>query len=336
MDFKSYLQKFYEQVEQISHIDVFINFTKSLTKPDGSKLWESLIPPTEIPPLNPEQMILAKCLAMKIPALARDDFNEGIKASWQKFWLKCCLNEKCDYGFTMLRNIKPPIDREKEILELARRDRIIWKYVDIDNLNVRKTPGRKLYFEICLKFLLKRSSFGKALRLVGWDKKTFFCLLLHQAFRKLKDNYFFPDLILNFIPIRIIFGLLITNYFAISVRWLWALISKAIENNLIYTLTMFIFAVLSWLYLSFVECFPEIERNAKEAIKRGGIVLILNYLLSLFIAWVLVYFVVLSSAREFITPGYGCKPIILYSQIVVFISLFIQHFWQEKTITEPY
>lgn len=336
MDFKSYLQEFYERVEKIFHIDEFIKFTQSLTKPDGSKLWESLIPPTEIPPLNPEQMILAKHLAMKIPALDGDDFNEGIKASWQKFWLKCCLNEKCDYGFTMLRNIKPAIDREKEILELANENRIIWEFVDIDNLNVRKKTGRKLYFEICLKFLLKRFSFCNALKLLGMDKETFFRLPLRQAFRKLKDNYFFTDLILNFIPLRIIFGLLITNYFAISARWLWALISKAIENNLIYTLTMFIFAVLSWLYLSFVECFPEIERDAIEAIKRGAKVWFWNLLLSTLIAWVLVYFVVLSSAREFITPGYGCKPIILYSQIVVFISLFIQHFWQEKTITEPY
>jgi len=172
-------------------------------------------------------------------------------------------------------------------------------------------PSKELYLDACIKFLLKRYAICKAIKLSWWK-----------------------GLILSLFSLRLIFGLLVGFYFVILQSKVWEIVLAISNCKLQYWLGCIIFLSLSYFYL-LIECHSEVEQQWK--FKR---VFLGAFLINLFWSYILALVLVNLLRGFFIQkqlPNFTWHtPFLLFASFVMFLSIFVQHFWQEKTVVEPF
>ncbi len=255
--------------------------------------------PPDSPPQIAEEALSAKRLAMELSFT-----DEYLKARWQRYWLSCCLNPKCDYIFAVLKECN--INRERNLLDIieAWENNNFWKYLGSEH-------GKSYYIDTCIKFLLRRYNWIDALKLWWkYNKRSFSGI-----------NLLLPRLIgaiiLGFIPL-------------VMADEIWQFPSKMYAESVTdYWLLSILLPGVSWIYL-LIEC-----RNTVGKVKffRPSLVFIGGVIISLFLS----FFIVVPLLSSYIsTSDVSCKQTkLLFASLALFIGIFIQVFWEEKTITEP-
>lgn len=283
------LEEFHSALVKISNIDKFDEELKTLV--DFKKFdQESKI---EIGSQSPDKMLAIRHLALNIGA--EGDYEEGLKAKWQRYWLRCCLSDRCDYYFALFAKFN--IDREKDILELCDKNSILWKYVGSEE-------GRKYYLKVCMSYLLRRYSWRKTLKL---GKLNLFPRLLGS----------------------IILGIL----FLISAGEMWELPTNLWgKSHLFYIVINIVFLFLSVGY-TFFECHKTTEYHFIKILGRVLWVNVMGLFYSLVLSGIAVEFFQPTFQLNF-SPNFWLT-VASFTVESLFIGIFLQIFWEEKTITEP-
>ncbi len=282
---------------RVQDIKQLIN-NKVLADFDGSEssYWINYKKPLSHPPENIEQALSARRLAVEINY--KDD-EKYYQAQWQRYWLSCCLSSKCDYIFAVLKECD--IDRERDIMKLW-KDGILWGYLGSDF-------GKNYYNDICMRFLLRRYNWYGAFQL--WWKYN------RSSFSGI--NLLLPRLIGTII---LGFAFLITSDKILEFP-LKLMVDYPFKYWLLFGLSLFV----SWIYL-LIEC-----RNTtgKFFITRPSLIFIWGLIISLFLSFGIFQLF----AQIFSSGVVGWEGKLLFSSLSLFIGIFIQVFWEEKTITEP-
>ncbi len=273
-------------------------------------------PPTTIPN-STEQAFFIRHKAL----LLKEDgwTDKRRRARWQNYWLSCCLSSKCDYLFSILAedpfDVYPEkIDREKDILRLL-RDEGFWEK------GVAYPTGKSHYLKISLSYLLRRYSYRRAFHL--WCK--------HRQF-EFKWIFSFFSLTLPRLWGAIIVGMLFlmsgqegwekpTKLYEVSQATFWGLIALAI--------------IIAFFYLSY-ECRKVTEYGQREISRRSGIIMGVGLVESAFISYIFVWRVLLPIQSEYY--NFELNPWVTWGAFTVaafLIGIFLQSFWEEKTIAEP-
>lgn len=271
----------------------------------------------QTPPPTPEMAMIYRTIALYIIDLGVED-ELKLKARWQNYWLTCCRSSKCDYIFLFL---KDKVNREADILELWNKEKEIWKTASDSN------KVREIHRHAYSRFLLRRYAIKETLTLLDMNRSIADVKKLLNLFAKLS--------------VRIFVGLIVGYFFSILTPTLWELVMGM--RCCQYFLSWFFLFIFSFLYLWY-ECYTEVEYRKCLAFKRFWIVAIINLVISYVIAFWLVYF--LKNFPPIFLPGkysglaleinLWYKPTVFFAVLAMFLSIFIQHFWQEKTVPEPF
>jgi hypothetical protein len=297
------LKEYHNELEKISSTDdlkKIIKSTKGMLDAWIALNFNEIL--SKFPFETPEQGLIIRHLALKIKPAG--DFSEDIKKECQRYWLGCCYNSKCDYDFALYRELE--IDRENDIIAL-------WsKSILFQNLSAE---GKAYYRDVCMKFLLRRYSLCKAMKL--WEWKGFFGI-----------NLFLPRLmgaiLIGFIPL-------------IMAEEIWKAPSKLfISDPFIFCMLTTLFLIGSYIYL-FIECRNTIGKvPIRDLIWRPFRVFFYGIVISLGLSSLIVHFLsphVPEFSKNDIFLSY--PTILLFASAALLIGIFIQVFWEEKTITEP-
>jgi len=262
--------------------------------------------PLDKPPKNIEQALSARRLALELVIID----HPQIKGKWQHYWLSCCLSSKCDYFFNVLKHCG--IDRERDIINLCqRKEAPLWEYLTGEE--------KQLYFDECQRFLLRRYGICEAFKIKKWSACKWFLAGFSRLF----------------------VGLIVAYYFSVFNPTLWGMAMAMCCYQ--YILSCVVLLITSLLYLWY-ECYTEIERRKWLALGRAFIAGLLNFAISYIFAMLLVLFI--KNFPQFFLPekylrlageiNFWYKPPLFFATLAMFISVFVQHFWQEKTVLEPF
>ncbi|HOD77042.1 MAG TPA: hypothetical protein PKW97_11160 [Syntrophorhabdus sp.] len=305
--------------------NTYINFNKELKESRnleatktiakryiGGGIEEAFVerPPKESIPETPGLALLCHHLALGKDATAGMDWNK--KAEWQRYWLSCLLNPRCDYHFSSLNGI---IERE-EVLEEC--------YIDEDCLVMwKKIPdgGKAFYRKAISAFYLRR---------YNWK-------LAKKASSKLG---FFEKL--NLAYPRLIGGILL-GYIALVCQkeiWqlphdLWQQLPDTFLSWVYLAAILACVLVLIFLYLIY-ECLKTLQ-DRRLAMKRAFNVGLYGLLVSCILALLFCQMMGRTYLSTFVPlePSTYALNCIFFAPSALLIGILIQVFWEEKTITEP-
>lgn len=271
--------------------------------------------PSNISPESPQQFLLARTLALCIEP-EKEGFDDMKKAQWQRYWLRCCLSDRCDYYFSVLKECG--IDRETDVRyivdESLKEGGLLEKHIGSDD-------GVKFYKKTIADWYLRRYNGKEAKRMLS--DGSFGC------WDQIKLCY--PRLL-----VAIIVGMLAV----VTGEDVWNLPHKISFFCVIFVSSGFVTASL--LYLTY-ECYnviSDFRRAWIRALKVTGI----GFLFSLFFSSVVCALVGYNSITytNFTLETYYnfseypfLRNILFFASAALFIGIFIQVFWEEKTITEP-
>lgn len=255
--------------------------------------------PLTTPPDNSGQAIVARHLALTAKFNSNDKY---LQAEWQRYWLSCCISQRCDYIFAELREIR--IDREEDLMNLLEKG-ILWEHLGSEH-------GKSYYMDMCIRFLLRRYAWWKACRL--WWNHT-------------RKSMVWINLLLPRLFGSIIIGLLVLA----TAENLWRFPLKMYTENIGLYWSLFGITLLFSLGYLIVEC-----RNTTGEIPRC---VIFGRSFLIFVIG-FIYGLLLSYFLEFLGPyivdeEVSCQTTLLFASLALLIGIFIQIFWEEKTITEP-
>ncbi|HHE40602.1 MAG TPA: hypothetical protein ENL10_03785, partial [Candidatus Cloacimonetes bacterium] len=74
---------------------------------------------------------------------------------WQHYWFRCCISDKCDYIFSILKSKN--VDREGDLKKICNPRSELWK--------ARSNEEMQGYVDMCIDFFLKRYNWWDARRL---------------------------------------------------------------------------------------------------------------------------------------------------------------------------
>lgn len=80
------------------------------------------------------------------------DKNFKNQIHWQNYWFRCCVSEKCNYIFSILKSRN--VDREDDLLKICDKESKLWKETG--------TEAMKGYVDRCIDFLLRRYNWKDA------------------------------------------------------------------------------------------------------------------------------------------------------------------------------
>ncbi|MFN3479765.1 MAG: hypothetical protein ACK415_05185 [Thermodesulfovibrionales bacterium] len=235
-------------------------------------------------------------------------------------WLKICVNpqKEVNYDFYFEKN---GLDKEEDVKKIL--------FDKENNLKkIFKENEKKTDWQIRLRtiadWFLKRYDIATAVKIykhIESPHKTFFD----------KVRLFIPRLIgaifIGFLP-------LITGQetweLPLKLGWLWTILLSCLS------------LAFAYLYLT-VEC-HNIIRKKKEALKRAFFVFFMGLLYSLVFSFVIVsimgkHFIETQNFKAKCVDLMGIEiyfeNIVFFASLALLIGIFIQVFWEEKTITEP-
>ena len=295
-----YYRDLYRTLKDITSFNNFIEIVKkdNVLPQSLSELEEDKII-VQFPFKSPEQGILIRQLAMAIKP--EGDFSEDRKEKYQRYWLGCCYKQECDYYFALYRELG--IDREDDIVTLAHSS------VLFQNLPYE---GEKFYRDVCVKFLLKRYALINAWKV--WNCQGFFGF-----------NLLLPRLlgaiIIGFIPL-------------VMADEVWQFPSKLYATCACkFWIFISLLLVISLLYL-IIECRNTIGKfDFRDFIFRVCPVFFIGAFYSFMFAFLIAGQFLRDIPTNEITNFWA--TIGSFAASALLIGIFLQVFWEEKTITEP-
>ena len=306
--------------------------------------------PLSSPPQNLEQALAAWHLAMENTSPRLEEY----KASWQNYWLNCCLSSKCDHMFLILKACG--IDREDNVEDLINNE------VFLNKITLESKAGEAVYKKTIADWFLRRYNGTMARKILKpfsccdklklfynlwkilepfscWDKLKLFyhswkILEPFSCWDKLK--LFYPRML-----VAIIIGLLAL----ITGQEGWDLPHKLADRIGYFGLigVSIGFLAISFIYLNY-ECY-NIILDKKKSFLRALRVGLYGFGASLIFSTIICIAVgPISGTTDVMAPDtyYTLqaglpvfKNIFFFASVALFIGIFIQVFWEKETITEP-
>jgi len=248
-------------------------------------------------------------------AFTKDGWTDKkLHAEWQNYWLSCCRSTRCDYIFNILAECG--IDREKDILQIL-ADEEFWKFVP--------QKGKENYIWIYMRYFLRRYSLLNARKLCKQDKDKNILNTILICF--------------NFLLPRFLGSIILGVLFLISAQEMWELPTRVYSfSTTFFVIFSFLMFLFSFLYL-FYECKKVTEYKTLPVVKRALLVFVLGLLESAIVSAFAVYVLLPAFEKN---PGFfnldhlqKLQTFISFIVESLFIGIFLQAFWEEKTITEP-
>ncbi len=287
------------------------------------------------PPRSPEQAYLAMHLA--IERKTNLSFCEDLKAQWQRYWLRCCLSDKCNYDFSVLKECG--INREKDVKTIVKEslkdDGILEKHIGSDE-------GIKFYKQTIADWFLRRYNGKEAKEILSpfgcWDKlKLCYPRLVVAIIIGLivvaigKEGWDLPHH-LSYKISDVIYGIFL---YAFNLRLPSAYSDIVGTSGLLFISIILLY--ISYKYLTY-ECY-NIIMDKREASKRASSVCLKGLVVSIFFSIIICSIIGSISVDKNIVQSYYMVPffrnIIFFASTSLFIGIFIQVFWEKETITEP-
>ncbi|MBS3920633.1 MAG: hypothetical protein KG012_17300 [Deltaproteobacteria bacterium] len=316
------MKDFYNSMKNTANISELKKVLASIQLPDGTTyqtILEKLLTtdPSELPvPLqSPQRMLLARHLAVEVSP--EDSFTGELKGKWQRYWLRCCLKDECNYFFSLFKEFE--INRENDV-EAIIQEEYLWNVINSEE-------GKKFYKQTIAEWFLKRYNKKKAKSVL----KTITGIKWLDKIR-----FWYP---------RLIVAILIGFLPLITQKDMWLMPLNLSEIFVVF-LSVLLFA-LSYGYLVY-EC-NKIINDITEARKRASCVCLQGFLISLLFSIFICLSIgpaILNDRTENIIES-NCiitllelgnlfwKDIIFFAFSALFIGIFIQLLWEEKTVTEP-
>lgn len=247
-------------------------------------------------PVNPEYAYAARALAIEIP------LEQHKKAEWQHYWFRCCISDKCNYIFSILKS--KDVDREEDLKKICNCNSELWK--------ARGDDEMRGYVDVCIDFFLKRYNWTDAYHLYRNNSP-----IVHINAFKLLFPRLFSAILVGFLPIATSYEI---QKFAEGIQ----------SDILVYPLVISVISGLSISYLLF-ECHKTIRGTAvkKQCSERIAPVLAGGLLFSLFFSC---GFTIVG----FLGEGDWCLArVIFYAMFAFLVGILLQLLWEEKTVTEP-
>lgn len=297
-----------EEISKIFKINDISSFTSFVNANvhASERIYSDKIPETA--PKSLIQALLARQLALGVTNGWTDN---SLRAKWQNYWLSCCRSSKCDYLFTLMKEIKyddkcsqSKIDREEDIVKLCdqnNQNNVLWKYLKM---------GKKSHLDLYVRFLLRRYAWYKAFKL--W------CRIKNIS-------------LINFILPRLV-GALLIGFLPFLEPSIWKVIVNM--NRVFYWMISLFFVVFSFIYLLY-DCFRVLEGSGRKALVRASCVTIYGLLVGFLFSKLGICLLKDTYAEEFLTQINYERPSLFFSSAALFIGIFIQVLWEEKTIAEP-
>jgi hypothetical protein len=308
------IQEFFNSISQIKCISGFesIEWPKDF---DFKKFWSDDPSSLSIPLKSPEEMLLARHLALYVQP--KGSFDEPLKGKWQRYWLRCCLRDECNYYFALFKECD--INREDDV-ETIINGNYLWEVIN-------SAEGIKFYKKTVAEWFLKRYNKEKA--------KSILTTITGITWLD-KVRFWYP---------RLIVAILIGFLPLITQKDMW-LMPLNLSGIFLVFLSVLLLA-LSYGYLVY-EC-NRIINDIKEAKKRALCPCFWGLFISLFFSIIICLSIGPAMLHDrikniicgniFITLlEFGIfiwKDIILFAFSALFIGIFIQLLWEEKTVTEP-
>lgn len=284
---------------------------KSDTEVDGKAKFHRTVPAG-----RPETYIHA-LFYKKVTELILDDSN--LRRQWHSYWLDCCRSDKCNYIFNVLADCG--IDREEDIAK------IITAPDFYDDLSIREKKG---YLDPCINYLLRRYSLFRAFRL-WWKYKP--------AQWRSKLLYFIG--VLRFTLPRLWGAIIVGILFLMGGMESMELPTRLYDVSVVTTWILVAIAIfIAFIYLNY-ECGKNTEYGRGEALIRSTYVTLLGLLESAAISAFFVHRIIIPVHRH--TTSTASNPITIdfwitwgaFTVAAFLIGIFLQSFWEEKTIAEP-
>jgi len=249
-------------------------------------------------PSNPDIAYVAKQLAFK-HILSTDK-----QAYWQDYWFKCCVSNKCDYIFSILRDEN--IDREDDLKKICE---IIY---DSKNPVWEKAGnGRQEYISTAINFYLHRYYWFNAYAL--WKK---YALGINLNFIKI---FLLPRL-LGAIALGVVFlasASAIQEYVEIH------------QSSILYQAGLIFILIIFYTIFEFFNTVRQtIVINFSRIISIGIIFLI-------GIIYSITFSLHFSSIGIFGDYNWCWKAKIFFAAFVFLVGILLQILWEEKTIPDP-
>jgi len=308
------IKDFYESIKNIVAIEAF----KNLQFPaefDFNNFW--LKPSKHLIPLeSPEEMLLARQLALYVNP--DDSFDKDCKGEWQRFWLRCCVRDESNYFFAVFKELG--INREDDVQNIM-NGQYLW---DI----VKSQEGIDFYKRAVVDWFLRRYNRRDAKSILKTIKDL-------KCIDKIR--FWYPRLI-----VAIIIGFLPL----ITQKDMWLMPLNLSEIFVVF-LGVLLFG-LSYGYLVY-EC-NKIINDITEARNRASSVCLPGFLISLlfsiFICLLIGPAILIDNTKNIIETNCSIirllklgnlfwQDIIFFAFSALFIGIFIQLLWEEKTVTEP-
>jgi len=253
-----------------------------------------------------------RCL-LRIKNYATGDIitDDKIKAYWQRFWLRHCLSEETDFTFSVLG-----FDKECEVKEMA-------KSLDKDQDGnfrplakwIENPEGIKTY----------------KIKLADWFLRRY----NRKAAKKILTPLPFYDKVSLLYP-RLIGSIIIGLIVIMLEKDMWILPLK-IDPPFLVIIQWIVLNLICWIYFTY-ESYNIIYDKIK-AVKRGGEIWLVSTLTSIFLSSVLClylgHYLVDNYSKTYLSDGFIFADIFFFSSTSLFIGIFIQVIWEEKSITEP-
>lgn len=248
-------------------------------------------------PSNPDIAYVAKQLAF------RDILSKDKQAYWQDYWYKCCVSNKCDYIFSVLRDKN--VDREDDLKKICEI-----MYDPKNPVWEKAGNGRREYISTAINFFLGRYYWFNAYAL--WNKYD-------------------SGINLNFIKIFLLPRLL--GAISLGVVFL-ASASEIQEYVEIHQSSILIQAglviILIILYIIF-EFYNKVRQTIvikRSRIKSIGIVFLIGIFYSICFS---LYFSSIGVIGDY---NWCWKAKIFFAAFVFFIGILLQILWEDKTIPD--
>lgn len=261
----------------------------------GSEFESNKIP--ENAPASPQHAYVAKKLALET-----DDYFDK-KIEWQHYWFRCCISEKCDYIFRILKT--KGVDREDDLRKICNPKSVLWEKLGDSQM--------QQYVDNYIDFFLKRYNWFGA------------CCLWNKNPPKLNKN-----LVKLALP-RLLAAILVGFFFIATSSEIWDFATTIQSNCMLYSASILFIFGMSIGYLLF-ECNRKVETHLsiKEYFNRVGPVFSIGIFCS-------ILFSCLFTSAGFLGPGAWCNlRVFFYATLAFLVGIIIQLLWEEKGVTEPF
>lgn len=283
--------EFYKSINKSNDLDGFEGVISKINR-DNKKSPFLGFDVNRIPegaPVNPEFAFLYHKLAIEIPSYNQSD--------WQHYWFRCCISEKCNYIFSILKS--QGVNREIDLEKICNRNSRLMEILD--------NSGKIAYIDACIDFFLRRYNYWGALWL--FMKYPSFWNGIKMTFPRMMFA-----VILGFIPIAT--SEEIGNFV------------QANEPNLkSFSIILIIF---SGVYLIF-ECYNSNKRTLGSWQYALRIVPILSWGL----VWSLLFSHIFTSVKFLGPEMWNLYWVVFYASFALCIGILLQLLWEENTVTEP-